>query len=84
MYNVDTLSLGMNLEERMRVTNYLFDNKNTIDYKYVRTVDKKIRAKLVLDENNRKKLKMLKEQQNMSRKLDIFYRRKKHYFGNEE
>jgi len=72
MNNVDTMTLGMNLEDRRKKIKLLFDNKIIVDYEYVRIVDEKIKNKLVLDEKNRKKLQKVREIQNTRKKLDIF------------
>ena len=46
MFNVDTIELGMNLEDRQKeIETILGRSKVIIDYNYVRTVDNKIKEK---------------------------------------
>ena len=68
MFNVDTIELGMNLEDRQKeIETILGRSKVIIDYNYVRTVDNKIKEKLYIDAENKKKLKMLIDMKNTAR-----------------
>ena len=68
MFNVDTIELGMNLEDRQKeIETILGRSKVITDYNYVRTVDNKIKEKLYIDAENKKKLKMLIDMKNTAR-----------------
>jgi len=73
MFNVDTMELGMNLEDRQKEIETILGRKKTItDYNYVKSVDSKIKEKLYIDTENTKKLKMLIDMKNTARKIYPF------------
>ena len=58
MFNVDTIFLGMNFEDRQKEVEMLAGRTKVMtDYEYIKTVNEKIRNKLYLDDDNRRKLK---------------------------
>lgn len=60
MFNVDTITLGMNFENKTQSYIDLYGNiKTRPDYKYLQKVEKKIKARLYLDSNNRLKRQKL-------------------------
>lgn len=64
MFNVDTITLGMNFEDKTQSYTDLFGNiKERPDYKYIQKVEYKIKARLYLDSNNRNKKQKLLERQ---------------------
>ena len=64
MFNVDTITLGMNFEDKTQSYTDLFGNiKARLDYKYIQKVEYKIKARLYLDSTNRNKKQKLLERQ---------------------
>lgn len=64
MFNVDTITLGMNFEDKTQSYTDLFGNiKARPDYKYIQKVEYKIKARLYLDSTNRNKKQKLLERQ---------------------
>lgn len=74
MFNVDTVTLGMNFEDKTQSYTDLFGNiKLRPDYKYLQKVENKIKARLYLDSNNRKKKqKVLAKQKCLKDKLGSY------------
>ena len=80
MFNVDTISIGMNLEDRKtEIKNVLGRIREVTDYNYVRTVNDKIKIKLHLDDENKKKLQKVIAMNQMAREL--FFRFNKDYWS---
>lgn len=70
MFNVDTLTIGMNLEDKLKSYINLHGEINmTIDYRYIKKIEKKLKEKLYLDSNNRKML--LQKQQRKKTIIDV-------------
>lgn len=77
MFNVDTIFLGMNLEERQKeIKTLMGENKTVTDFEYVRTVNEKIKSRLYLDRKNRKKLQKVIEMQNIAKSYHFKFSRK--------
>ena len=77
MFNVDTMTFGMNLEDRKKETETITGRKVTIiDNNYVITVDAKIKSKLYLDDENRKKLQEVIEKEKIAKMFLFRFRRK--------
>lgn len=74
MFNVDTITLGMNFENKTQSYIDLYgDVKKRPDYQYLQKVEKKIKARLYLDSNNRrKKQKLLSKQKWSNYKWDRY------------
>ena len=57
MYNTDTLELGINFRDRKKISEDLIgEEKEEIDWEYIRKIDKKIKQKLYLNDRERNKL----------------------------
>ena len=68
MFNVDTILLGTNFEERQTEVEMLTGRtRRMTDYKYVNAVNEKIKNKLYLDDNNKKKLRKVIELKQMAK-----------------
>lgn len=77
MFNVDTILLGINLEDRKKEIETIAGRTRVItDCDYVRTVNNKIKSKLYLDDNNRKKLQKVIEIQQIAKSFHFKFRRK--------
>ncbi len=77
MFNVDTILLGMNFEDRKKKVEMLEGRTKIItDYGYVKTVNEKIRNKLYLDDDNKKKLKKVIELKQMAKQSHYILTRK--------
>ena len=77
MFTVDTMTFGMNLEDRKKEKETITGRKVTIiDNNYVITVDAKIKSKLYLDDENRKKLQEVIEKENIAKMFLFRFRRK--------
>ena len=77
MFNVDTILLGMNFEDRKKKVEMLAGRTKIItDYVYVKTVNEKIRNKLYLDDDNKKKLKKVIELKQMAKQSHYILTRK--------
>lgn len=56
MFNVDTITLGMNLEDKtLSYTDLVGNIRLRPDYNYIKRVEVKIKSRLYMDSNNRKK-----------------------------
>ena len=76
MFNVDTMELGMNLEDRQKEIETILGRKKIMtDYNYVRTVDSKLRKNLYMDDENIRRLKMLIDMKNTARRISPIYTR---------
>lgn len=77
MFNVDTIFLGINFEDRQKEVEMLAGRTKVMtDYAYVKTVNEKIRSKLYLDDDNRRKLKKVIELKQMAKKSHYILTRK--------
>ena len=77
MFNVDTILLGMNFEDKKKEVEMLAGRtKIMTDYGYVKTVNEKIRNKLYLDDDNKKKLKKVIELKQMAKQSHYILTRK--------
>lgn len=77
MFNVDTIFLGINFEDRQKEVEMLAERTRIMtDYEYVKTVNEKIRNKLYLDDENRKKLKKVIELKQMAKQSHHILTRK--------
>ena len=72
MFNVDTLTLGINLEDKLiSYTNLVGNVSMVIDYDFIKKIENKLKQKLYLDNSNREKLR--KKQQRKKNAIDIMY-----------
>ena len=64
MFNVDTITLGMNFEDKtLSYTDLVGNIRLRPDYNYIKKVEVKIKSRLYMDSNNRKKKQKLLEKQ---------------------
>lgn len=75
MYNVDTISLGVNFREHKEDSYYIVGGKQkqSCNWNKILEIDKKIQTKLYFDETNKKKLEKECKKIALSKEAKIFY-----------
>lgn len=75
MYNVDTISLGVNFREHKEDSYYIVEGKQkqNCNWNKILKIDEKIRTKLYFDETNKKKLEQEYNKIALSKEAKMFY-----------